>query len=168
VLGELKRHFRDNRWSLHVGRRAQEHYLTVRDTVDECTMALGRAPTVEELASITALSEKQVSQALETANALHPESLDSLRRGDSGQWTDPRAADNDDDHTDRLADKLALFDALQHLPERERMMMAMRFAEGLTQTEIARRLGISQMQVSRMLAWSLRSLRQILADRTEG
>lgn len=161
IVGELKRYFRDKGWSVRVPRRVQELHVELNSSVGELTQRLGRSPTVAELAAATRTSEEEVLEAMEASQAYRSASIDAP--GGEG-----------DDDTQSLANQLGaddvgLFDAenrmlvaelLEGLPGRERLMLQLRFYQGMTQSQIAERLGISQMHVSRLLARSLDLLRQ--------
>jgi RNA polymerase sigma-B factor len=161
IEGELKRHFRDRRWSVRVPRSLQEATLEVNACVADLGQQLGRSPTVTEIATGSRLSEEEVLEALEAGRAARATSLDAA------------AADNDAS-VDRLGDVDADLAGVEHretvarllrvLPERERAIVVLRFYDGLNQSQIARRFGISQMQVSRLLARSLERLRAIADD----
>ena len=161
ITGELKRHFRDKRWGVHVGRLAQERYLVVRDTTDELITTLGRSPTVEEIAERTGLMVDDVLAAQETAAAFHLASLDA-------------PVDDDGDHGIQVGGldpellaaeaRMAVVPVLSRLSPRERAIVQLRFVERLSQSQIASELGISQMHVSRLLNRSLAAMRSWLGD----
>ena len=156
ITGELRRHFRDKRWVVHVPRSAQERYLVVRDTRDLLTSELGRSPTIDEVADRTGLRPEDVLAAQETAQALRVASIDAPapHEGDGvfqvGQ-RDPRLAQVDT--------QLTVGALIARLPASDQELLRLRFVERLTQAEIGARLGISQMQVSRLLARALEQLR---------
>ena len=165
VVGELKRHFRDKGWALRVPRRLQESGMKVGRTVTEMYQDLGRAPTVAEIAERTGLSEDEVLEAMETAHAYTTASLDAP--------TDEEGATS----LDRLGEEEQAFEllegwtmvapAIRELPARERNILYLRFFRGLTQTQIADELGISQMHVSRLLSRTLRELRRKIGEPDE-
>ena len=157
ILGSLKRHFRDNRWGLHVNRSAQERYLAVRDATEELTGRLGRVPTPAEVGELVGLEPEEVVVAREAESATQVGSLEAaaaLERpvqigvNDSGYLTFEA-------HSDILR-------ALSELTADDREVVRLRFVERLTQAEIGARLGISQMQVSRILTRSLSRVRSHL------
>lgn len=157
VDGELKRHFRQ-RWGLHVRRGDQERYLAVREAEEILTHRLSRPPTIAELSASTGIDPRKVRVAIDVGSAFGVESLDSATgRGVGGEPCNP------DDPFERFDQLASLQPLLAALPERQREILRLKFGEELPQTEIARRLGISQMQVSRLLARTLRDLRQRLA-----
>lgn len=162
VLGEIRRHFRDRTWAVHVHRGLQELTTEVGRVVTELTQDLGRAPSVAELAARTGRTEEEVLEALDCAAAYTAESLDAPHGedrtlGDSLGGEDKALVDVE------LHESLA--PALATLPERERRILQLRFYGNLTQSQIAAQLGISQMHVSRLLSRTLAKLReQLLAE----
>lgn len=166
IVGELKRYFRDSAWALHVDRSAQELARKVVDARREVGRRHGRSPTVVELAEYLECTEEQVLDGLQTAEAFDTVSLDAPR-GNDDEDTDNRldALGGDDSRLDLVDDQATVFAAAQHLPERERQILYLRFSEDLTQAEIARRVGVSQMQVSRLLRKSVQRLRDLTSDR---
>ena len=162
IIGELKRHFRDHGWSVRAPRRIQELYLNLAPTVEELSQRLGRAPTVQELAQETIASEEEVLEALEAGHAYRSASLDSP--GPEGETLGNRLGTEDADF-DKAIDRSVLLPYLAALPERERLIVRLRFVDDLTQSEIAERIGLSQMHVSRLLARSLAFLRSSIEPR---
>ena len=158
IAGELKRHFRDHAWQLHVARPVQELYLAVRAAGEEMTHRSGRAPTPAELAARLGVTEEQVVESLEVRSALRVESLDAPRPGedDVAPWREEATVD---DGYRTVEERSWLVPALAALSERERLIIKLRFFDGLPQSAIAAQVGISQMHVSRLLARSLRTLR---------
>ena len=159
IVGELKRHFRDKGWAVRAPRRMQELYLRLGKIVSTLSQELGRSPTIPELANEAQVSEEEVLEALEAGQAYRFASLDAPSPGDDEG--DSMAAHLGEDDTG-LVDaehRVALSPLLAQLPRREQMILHLRFFEGMTQSEIAGRLGISQMHVSRLLARSLAQLR---------
>jgi RNA polymerase sigma-B factor len=161
ILGEIRRHFRDRTWPVHVHRSLQDRAGEVARYVQDLTQELGRAPTVAELAVRMLLPEKQVIESLECNNAYRATSLETptigdLTLGDLIGSEDPAYGD------------VELHDALgwvvARLPERERRILQLRFYGNMTQAQIAERLGISQMHVSRLLGRTLARLRKELID----
>jgi RNA polymerase sigma-B factor len=162
IVGELKRYFRDTAWALHVDRSAQERARRIADGRREIAAGLGRAPTVVELAGYLECSAEEVLDGLQVGEAYDTVSLDAPRPAEDGGTVSRLEALGDDDDRLALVDEQAtIFAAAQHLPERERQILFLRFNEDLTQTEIAERVGVSQMQVSRLLRRSLQRLRDI-------
>jgi RNA polymerase sigma-B factor len=157
IVGELKKYFRDHSWQLHVTRPVQELYLAVRAASEEMTQRNGRTPTPAELAVHLGATEEQVVESLEARSALHVDSLDRPRDGeDDGPWHEEPSTE---DGYRVVEERSWLIPALRTLPERERQILKLRFFDGLPQSAIASRIGISQMHVSRLLARSLESLR---------
>jgi RNA polymerase sigma-B factor len=160
ILGELKRHFRDRGWGMHVSRSLQERYLRVSEAVDGLTSEMGRSPTPRELAEATGLGLEDVIEALNATTAYAPAALDAPRRTADGD-EDGALVDTlgERDPGYELAELSATLEpALRELPERERTILHLRFAEDLTQSEIAERIGVSQMHVSRLLRRSIERL----------
>ncbi|HYA44472.1 MAG TPA: SigB/SigF/SigG family RNA polymerase sigma factor [Acidimicrobiales bacterium] len=158
IVGELKRHFRDKGWAIKAPRRMQELYLRLGKLVGTMVQVLGRSPTVAELAAEAKVSEEEVLEALEAGQAYRSASLDAPAGSEEGEALAARLGD-DDDSLDVAENRATLSPLLAQLPRRERLILHMRFFEGLTQTEIASQFGISQMHVSRLLARSLAQLR---------
>lgn len=157
ITGELKRHVRDHTWVMRTPRRLQEDYLQVLRAAEELTHTRGRSPTVAEIAGQTALSEEGVLEAMEVGHSDRPLSLDAP----TGDGTEPLATQlGRVDPGFAAVERRELVSALvASLPERERRILHLRFAEDLTQSEIATCLGVSQMHVSRILARTLARLR---------
>lgn len=159
ILGEIKRHFRDRTWAVHVPRRLQELQRTVATRIDELSVVLHRSPTVREVAQSLDISEQDVLDALEVRQARTSTSLD--RESDSGEGPiEPPSIAVIDPAFDDIDDRESLRPLLEALPDRERAIITMRFVRGMSQSAIAEELGISQMHVSRLLARSLRDLRE--------
>ncbi|MGB0094596.1 MAG: SigB/SigF/SigG family RNA polymerase sigma factor [Solirubrobacteraceae bacterium] len=152
ILGELKRYFRDLGWSAHVPRGAQELAMKVQEARERLTTKTGRSPTVQELAEYLELSIEAIVDGLETAAAHHATSLDvPLDDSDGERRTLTDLLGGEDDRFDFVDATVSIGAAARHLSERERQVLALRFFEDRTQTEIARQIGVSQMQVSRIL-----------------
>lgn len=157
IVGEVKRHFRDKGWSVRAPRRMQELYLRLGKVVATLGQELGRSPTIAELARELSVSEEEVLEALEAGQAYRSASLDAPA-GDEGETLGARIGDEDPSLED--AERRATLSALlATLNPRERLIVRLRFFEGLTQSEIAQQLGMSQMHVSRLLARSVEDLR---------
>lgn len=162
ILGELKRYFRDLGWSVHVPRGAQELALKVEEGRQQLMSRTGRPPSVPELAEYLELSIEDVLEALETAGAHHTASLDSPREDgeeDSGTLAD--AFGLVDERFELVEAKVTIAEAARHLGARERRVLLLRFVEDLTQSQIAEMIGVSQMQVSRILRRALEQLREL-------
>jgi RNA polymerase sigma-B factor len=166
ILGEMRRHFRDSGWSVHVPRGAQERALKVRDAQERLTSERGRAPTINQLAQYLELDTADVLDALQAIHAYDALSLDAPRPGGEGERTSYGESLGVEDKGYELAELSATVGSvLDQLAPRERLILRLRFAEDLTQTQIAARVGISQMQVSRLLRRSLDQLRVLTGAR---
>jgi RNA polymerase sigma-B factor len=158
IVGELKRHFRDRGWAVRVPRRVQELHLALDRTIATLTQELGRPPTTDEIAARAGVRDEDVLEAMEATRLYRLPSIDAAGP-DGDPSTDARIAQVDED-LDAVHDRLAVSDLLAVLPPRERRIVYLRFFEGLTQSEIAESIGISQMHVSRLLTKSLETLGQ--------
>jgi RNA polymerase sigma-B factor len=166
IVGELKRYFRDSGWTLHVDRGAQERARKITDAQQQISARTGRPPTVDELAQFLEISVEEVLDGLQTAEAYDAISLDAPLAGDEdGTSTRLDAIGGEDQRLELVDEQTTIFAAARHLPRRERQILYLRFGEDLTQTEIAERVGVSQMQVSRLLRRSLQRLRDLTDDR---
>jgi RNA polymerase sigma-B factor len=162
VVGELKRHFRDKGWALRVPRRLQEAGMSVGRAVTDLSQELGRAPTVKEIGRRTGLSEEEVLEAMETAQAYTASSLDAPT--DEEGATEGERLGEEEEAFELLEGWTSVAPAIRDLPRRERTILYLRFFRGLTQTQIAEELGISQMHVSRLLTRTLEELRRAVGD----
>jgi RNA polymerase sigma-B factor len=162
ILGELKRHFRDRTWSVRVPRDLQELVLRVDRAITQRTGRGARAPSVGEIARELGVREERVLEAIEAAGAYHAGSLDAPRaRGD--QEGSESVADGlgvDERGFERAEERATLAPLLAVVSERERLVLELRFAEDLTQAEIGERIGVSQMQVSRLIRQAVDRLRE--------
>ena len=160
ILGELRRYFRDCGWSVHVPRGTQERALRVQQAQEQLATA-DRAPTVEQLAEYLELEREQVLDALQAVEAYETLSLDAPCPGDDSDSVTSfvETFGADDECYERVELHTALAGALEQLDERERVVVRLRFVEDLSQTQIASRIGVSQMQVSRLLRRALEHLR---------
>lgn len=161
VMGEVRRHFRDNSWSVKVPRRLKEMHLRLGATTAELSQRLGRAPTPSELAAEMEVSRSEVVEGLVAGSSYNTLSIDG--GSGSGDGDDVRAIADTlgsvDAGMERIDNRETLRPLLAALPERERAVLILRFFESMTQTQIAERVGVSQMHVSRLLAKSLARLR---------
>jgi RNA polymerase sigma-B factor len=165
VVGELKRHFRDKGWAVRVPRRLQELHLELTKVVNQLGQELGRSPTVAEIAHAASTTEESVLEGLEIAQAYNFTSLDApIDSEDGGSTTFADQLGGEDEQLENLEYRASLAPEMQKLPERERRILYLRFFKGMTQSEIAGRLGISQMHVSRLLNRTLIRLRDALAE----
>jgi RNA polymerase sigma-B factor len=158
ILGEIKRWFRDKGWAIRVPRRLQELRLYINSATVELLQQLGRSPTVTELAEAIRASEDDVLEALETATAYSTLSLDA-RDPDENAPSAIETIGHDDPALVGVENHEALVRMLDMLPDRERKIVILRFFRGMTQSQIATEVGISQMHVSRLLSRSLAQLR---------
>jgi RNA polymerase sigma-B factor len=158
IAGEIKRHFRDRTWSIRVPRRTQETRLALGPATERLHQALGRPPTVAELASALDVGTDDIIEALEADTAYRPASISAPQTGGDGA---ARSLESmlGADTMDRVSEDVALKELLRGLPERERRIIELRFFHDLTQSEIAAQLDISQMHVSRLLRRTLLELR---------
>ncbi|GAA4538037.1 RNA polymerase sigma factor SigF [Streptomyces collinus] len=161
VVGEIKRHFRDKGWAVRVPRRLQELRLALTTATAELSQLHGRSPTVHELAEKLAISEEEVLEGLESANAYSTLSLDVPDTDDES----PAVADTlgaEDEALEGVEYRESLKPLLEDLPPREKRILLLRFFGNMTQSQIAQEVGISQMHVSRLLARTLAQLREKL------
>jgi RNA polymerase sigma-B factor len=161
IVGAVKRHFRDNGWSLHITRRMQELHLQTRRAIPDLSQLLGRTPTVPDLAIHLKLSEKDTRDGLHSRLAYKTRSL-NLPLGDDDDGELGHLLGGPDSHLEAVPDRHALAQCVAGLPARERSILYLRFIDDLTQREIAEHLGISQMHVSRLLSRSLENVRSRL------
>lgn len=160
VIGEIKRHFRDKGWAIRVPRHLQELRLELSKAIEELTHELHRSPTVAELAHKLSVAEDDVIQGLECGRAYSPQSIDPLVDPDDDSSAVLEFVGAADPGIERVENRQALKPLLAALPERDRRLLEMRFFKGMTQTEIAAELSISQMHVSRLLTRTLERLRE--------
>ncbi|MBU2668526.1 RNA polymerase sigma factor SigF [Actinoplanes bogorensis] len=163
IIGEIKRHFRDRTWSVRVPRRLQELRLAITEANSTLTHSLGRSPTVADVAIHLGVSEEDVLEGLEGARAYNATSL-STPIGADGTTSLGDTLGGEDDQFELAETRVALGPALATLSEREQRIVALRFYGNLTQSQIADRIGISQMHVSRLLTRSLAKLRSELHE----
>lgn len=166
ILGEIKRHFRDTGWLIHVPRRAQELQTTVNTARAELSQELGRAPTVAELARRIDVAEEAVLEALDAARAYSGVPLDVLAAPGESVPEHPMLGVIDAGF-EQVEQRALLRDVIAKLPESEREILLLRFVANKTQTEIAAIVGVSQMQVSRLVARGLKRLRASLGVEDE-
>jgi len=166
ILGEIKRYFRDKGWAVKVPRALQDLNVRLNRVIERLTVELNRSPTIAELATATGANEEEVVEALESGRAYSSVSIYS-------------GGTNDEDESLELLDCLGMEEgayeifeqrrmlapAMEHLDPRERLILHLRFFEGMTQTQVAARIGISQMHVSRLIRKSIETLRQQMQER---
>jgi RNA polymerase sigma-B factor len=161
ILGELRRYFRDSTWALRVPRQLQERVLAVGAAVGPLAQQLARSPTPQEIAHGTGLTEEEVLEALEAGGAYGTTPLESA--ADSGYRIDKTGtlADAPEQRPDQLVEQRLLASSLvAHLSDREQYIVDLRFARNMTQSQIAERIGVSQMHVSRLLSGALAKMRE--------
>ena len=159
IVGEIKRHFRDKGWAIRVPRRLQELKLSLGKATSELSQRNGRSPTVGELASHLRMSEEDVLEGLESANAYSAVSLDAPDTGDDENHAVADTLGITDESLEGVEYRESLKPLLGQLPAREKRILLLRFFGNMTQSQIAAELGISQMHVSRLLARTLTQLR---------
>ncbi len=161
IIGEIKRHFRDKGWSIRVPRGLQELNVRLSQILERLTVELERSPTIPELAEAAGVTEEEVLEALESGQAYSTVSLSAPSGpGDDGEL-DPLEALGELEHEYEVSeDRAVLAPGLDVLDERERRILHLRFWEGLTQSQIAARIGISQMHVSRLIRRALEKVRE--------
>ncbi|WP_234815821.1 RNA polymerase sigma factor SigF [Mycolicibacterium boenickei] len=162
IMGEVRRHFRDNSWSVKVPRRLKELHLRLGAATAELSQRLGRAPTASELAEELDMDREEVIEGLVAGSSYNTLSIDSGGGGDEDAPAIVDTLGDLDAGLDRIDNRETLRPLLAQLPERERTVLILRFFESMTQTQIAERVGVSQMHVSRLLAKSLARLRDQL------
>jgi RNA polymerase sigma-B factor len=159
IVGEIKRHFRDKGWAVRVPRRLQELKLALTKAIGDLAQREGRAPTVAEIAAHLQMSEEEVLEGLESANAYSTVSLDAPDSGDDDAPAVAESLGMLDDALEGVEYRESLKPLLEQLPSREKRILLLRFFGNMTQSQIATELGISQMHVSRLLARTLTQLR---------
>src|SRR4051812_9450029 len=167
ILGELKRHFRDRVWTVRVPRGLHDRMAEVEKAISELTVELQRSPSVPEIAGRLEVDPTDVLEVLEANHNRRPLSLDRPVGGEDAEESPAAEWVGDEDSGYELVeDKLALEGALPHLDERERLVLRLRFVEDLTQSQIADRIGHSQMHVSRILRRTLERIRAEVAEQS--
>jgi RNA polymerase sigma-B factor len=159
IVGELKRHFRDKRWTVRVPRQLQETGLRINKTIPELTQQLGRSPTIGEIAERVGSTREDVLEAMQAAEAYSSASLDAPLA--SSGLTAADTIGQDDHDIELLGEGWAsVAEAIRELAPRDRRVLFLRFFQGKTQSEIATEIGVSQMHVSRILTSTLNTLRE--------
>jgi RNA polymerase sigma-B factor len=161
ILGELRRHFRDTGWAVHVPRSSQERALEVERAGEALTSCDGRAPTVGEIAQYLECAQEEVLDALQVTRARGAVSLDAPRPGGEDGELEPRSESigSDDEAYELVEERSAVTHALASLSAREQRVVRLRFEQEMTQSQIAAEVGLSQMQISRVLRYSLERMR---------
>jgi len=165
IIGEIKRHFRDRGWSVRVPRGLQELNIQLSRLIEELTVQNGRSPTIPELAKAASVTDEEVLEALESGRAYSSLSLSAgSGGGDDDGELDPLESLGTEEHQYEVSeDRAVLEPGFRVLDERERKILHLRFFEGLTQSQIAQQVGISQMHVSRLIRRSLEKIREEIA-----
>jgi RNA polymerase sigma-B factor len=158
ITGELKRHIRDHTWRMRVSRGLQERYMAVLHVVDDLTLELGRSPLSDEVAVRTGFSKNEVVEAMELAASIEMRSVDQAIEGEWFQLS------IEDHGIARVVDEQTVRHIVPLLPERDRETVRLRFEENLTQSNIAARMGVTQMSISRALARSFHRMRTHLGE----
>jgi RNA polymerase sigma-B factor len=168
IIGEIKRHFRDKGWSIRVPRGLQELNVRLSHLIEDLTVQLERSPTIPELAKAAGVEEEEVLEALESGQAYATLSLSAPALGDDNSDLDPLESLGQIEHEYEVSeDRAVLAPGLKILDDRERRILQLRFYEGLTQSQIAQQIGISQMHVSRLIRRALEKIREeISAEQT--
>ena len=164
VMGELRRHFRDATWAIKVPRRVKDLHVDLGNAVDFLSGENGRPPTPNEIAEHLGVTVDAVLEAIEAGGAYRTAPLSSSN-DDDDSWRETAALRTDDALLDGSDDRLLVRQLLDTLPERERTIVELRFFRGLSQSEIAERVGVSQVHVSRLLRGSLTALQRAAGDR---
>lgn len=160
IEGEIKRYFRDTNWATHVSRSLQERCVFLRDVIEQLTREKKSTPSVGAIAEASGCTPEEVIEVLELQRNGHPSSLPGTDATDADGFGVPVRVEGDFDAVD---DRMELMRCMRHLPPRQQSIVWLRFGEELSQAEIGQRLGISQMHVSRLLAKSLASMREVAA-----
>jgi RNA polymerase sigma-B factor len=165
ITGEVRRHFRDQAWSMRVPRRLKDMHFSIGAAVSELSQRLGRAPRPSEIAERLGITTEEVLEGLEASSAYRSASLDEALAGDDeGGGTAIEILGEVDAALDQVEYRESIRPLLARLPDRERTIVMLRFFGNMTQTQIAQRIGISQMHVSRLLSQTLAQLRAGLTD----
>ena len=169
IIGEIKRHFRDKGWAVRVPRGLQELNVQVSKLIEQLTVQLGRSPTIPELAKAAGVEEELVLEAIESGRAYSSVSLSTGGGSDEeGGDLDPLESLGEIEHEYEISeDRAVLAPGFRVLDERERKILHLRFFSGLTQSQIAEQIGISQMHVSRLIRRSLEKIRVEIAEESE-
>jgi RNA polymerase sigma-B factor len=168
IIGEIKRHFRDKGWSVRVPRGLQELNVQVSKLIEQLTTQLGRSPTIPELAKAAGVEEEAVVEALESGRAYTSVSLSTGGGSDEDGELDPLESLGTIEHEYEISeDRAVLAPGFKVLDQRERNILHLRFFSGLTQSQIAEQVGISQMHVSRLIRRSLEKIREEIAEESE-
>jgi RNA polymerase sigma-B factor len=164
IMGEVRKYFRDSSWSVRMPRRLKELHLAINAGTSRLSQSMGRAPTPSELAEHLGLTREEIHEGLAAGNAYQSASLDDMLMSEDSSISLGSTIGEEDPEIAMIEQREALHPLLEKLPERERKIVVMRFFGNMTQTQIAQKVGISQMHVSRLLAKTLRQLRDVLEE----
>jgi len=165
IMGEIKRYFRDKGWAVKVPRALQDLNVKLNKVIEQLTVELRRSPTIAELAAATEVSEEEVVEALESGRAYSSVSLFSGGASDDDESLELLDyLGTEEEAYEVFEQRRVLAPAMAKLDPRERLILHLRFFEGMTQTQVATRIGISQMHVSRLIRKSIENLRQYMAE----
>jgi RNA polymerase sigma-B factor len=168
IIGEIKRHFRDKGWAVRVPRGLQELNVQLSRQIEELTVELGRSPTIPELAKAAGAEEEEVLEALESGRAYSSVSLSAAGGQDEQGELDPlESLGAEEPQYEISEDRAVLAPGFRVLDERERKILHLRFFSGLTQSQIAQQIGISQMHVSRLIRRALEKIREEIGSEVE-
>ncbi len=167
IVGEIKRHFRDKGWAVRVPRGLQELNVKLSRLVEDLTVGLSRSPTIPELAKAAGVEEEEVLEALESGRAYTSVSLSAGGGGDDDELDLLESLGVEERQYEVSEDRALLAPGFKALDARERLILRLRFFDGLTQSQIAQRVGISQMHVSRLIRRSLEKIRETIAEDEE-
>ena len=164
IVGEIKRHFRDKGWAIRVPRRLQELRISISAATAELTQSLGRSPRISEIARSVGVTEEEVLEGLESANAYTTLSLDATDSTEDSALSMLETLGEDDEALASVENRESIKPLLERLDPREKHILALRFFRGMTQSQIATEIGVSQMHVSRLHNRTLQQLRESLSD----
>nr|WP_277952077.1 SigB/SigF/SigG family RNA polymerase sigma factor [Tomitella cavernea] len=164
IMGEVRRHFRDTGWAMHVPRRAKELHLAISSASERLAQSLGRSPSASEIAEELGLSMREVTEGLIARSAYQPDSMDAPPSAGTDGISLSDVVGDEDPELDNVEGYVAVKPYLDVLPPRERRILMLRFFGEMTQSQIAGRVGLSQMHVSRILARTLSQLREELRE----
>ncbi|MGV0643439.1 SigB/SigF/SigG family RNA polymerase sigma factor [Mycolicibacterium sp. XJ879] len=164
IMGEVRRHFRDHTWGVHVPRSIKDLHQRVSASIGLLSQRLGRAPTASEVAADLDVDREDVVRAVDMSDAYRPQSLDAAPSGSRKDRPAGAAHGATDPRYDSVEDALTVADLVGRLTERQRLILRLRFCDDLPQSKIGERLGVSQVQVSRLLAATLERLREYIHE----
>ncbi len=164
ILGEIKRYFRDKGWAIRVPRRLQELRMSISSVTGDMSQNLGRSPTPREIAEKLGVSVEEVMEGIESANAYSTLSLDAGDTAEEGGNSMLDSLGTDDEGLANVEIRASVKPLIEQLPPRERRILLLRFFRGMTQSQIAQEIGVSQMHVSRLLNRTLAQLRTSMRD----